>query len=83
MRGQIRKRGKTYSVVVYNGKDAKGKKVASAKTDNFGDFWFERQEPGKYSLVIEKTGYLPRKVEAFDCTKDINLGDYELSKKAG
>ena len=26
MRGQIRKRGKTYSVVVYNGKDAKGKK---------------------------------------------------------
>ncbi|MFY9812955.1 MAG: site-specific integrase [Dehalococcoidales bacterium] len=26
MRGQIRKRGKSYSVVVYNGKDAKGKK---------------------------------------------------------
>jgi len=26
MRGQIRKRGKSYSVVVFAGKDAKGKK---------------------------------------------------------
>ena len=31
MRGQIRKRGKSYSVVVYNGKDAKGKKNTFGK----------------------------------------------------
>jgi tetrathionate reductase subunit B len=63
--------------------NAKTKKKATLKTDNFGDFWFERQEAGKYSLVIEKPGYLPRKVDVIDCTKDINLGDFELSKKAG
>ena len=52
------------------------------KTDNFGDFWFERLEPGTYSLVIEKSGYLPRKVESIDASKDINVGDLELYKKA-
>ena len=60
---------------------SKGKK-ATLKTDNFGDFWFERQEPGTYSLVIEKAGYLPRKVEAIDASKDVNVGDLELYKKA-
>jgi tetrathionate reductase subunit B len=59
-----------------------GKKKFTAKTDNFGDFWFERMEPGTYSLVIEKAGYLPRKVEAIDASKDVNVGDLELYKKA-
>ena len=57
-------------------------KKATVKTDNFGDFWFERLEPGTYSLVIEKSGYLPRKVEAIDASKDVNVGDLELYKKA-
>jgi tetrathionate reductase subunit B len=56
------------------------KKVA-VKTDNFGDFWFERLEPGKYSLVIEKSGYLPLKVELVDASTDVNVGDLELYKK--
>jgi Fe-S-cluster-containing dehydrogenase component len=60
--------------------DAKGKKVAELKTDNFGDFWFERQEPGTYSITIESAGYLPRKVEDIDATKDVNIGDIPLSK---
>jgi Fe-S-cluster-containing dehydrogenase component len=63
--------------------NTKSKKKSTLKTDGFGDFWFERQEPGKYSLVIEKTGYLPRKVESIDCAKDLNLGDFEMSKKVG
>ena len=58
---------------------AKGKE-ATLKTDNFGDFWFERQEPGTYSLKIEKEGYLPREVKDIDASKDINVGDIELSK---
>jgi hypothetical protein len=33
--------------------------------------------------VIEKAGYLPRKVDTIDCTKDLNLGDFEMSKKVG
>jgi tetrathionate reductase subunit B len=62
-------------------KGARGKKVATLKTDNFGDFWFERLPAGTYSLLIEKTGYLPRKVEAIDASKDVNVGDLELYKQ--
>ena len=57
-------------------------KKSSLKTDNFGDFWFERQEPGTYSLSIEMDGYLPRTIEDIDATKDVNVGDIELYKKA-
>jgi hypothetical protein len=55
-------------------------KKATLKTDNFGDFWFERQEPGTYSVLIEKNGYLPRKVENIDATKDVNIGDIPMYK---
>jgi len=58
-----------------------GGKKSTLKTDNFGDFWFERQEPGTYLLLIEKSGYLPRKVESIDASQDVNVGDLELYKK--
>lgn len=58
--------------------DAKGKEVATLSTDDFGDFWFERQEPGQYSLVVEKSGYGSTTVEAIDASKDVNVGDIEL-----
>jgi tetrathionate reductase subunit B len=58
---------------------AKGKK-STLKTDNFGDFWFERNVPGIYSLKIEKAGYLPREIADIDASKDINVGDIELYK---
>jgi tetrathionate reductase subunit B len=61
--------------------DARGKKVATQTTDDFGDFWFERQEPGHYSLRIEMDGYAPKAVEPVDASKDVNVGDIELSKK--
>jgi len=59
--------------------NSKGKK-STLKTDNFGDFWFERNVPGTYSLKIEKTGYLPREIADIDASKDINVGDIELYK---
>ena len=62
--------------------DAKGKKVAALKTDDFGDFWFERQEPGTYYLEIEMKGYAPKTSEAIDASKDINVGEIELKAKA-
>ena len=62
--------------------DAKGKKVATLKTDDFGDFWFERQEPGIYSLRIEMNGYAPKTLEDIDASKDINVGEIELKAKA-
>jgi tetrathionate reductase subunit B len=58
---------------------AKGKK-STLKTDNFGDFWFERNPAGTYSLKIEKAGYLPREIANIDASKDINVGDIELYK---
>ena len=62
-------------------KDGKGKKVTSAKTDNFGDFWFEGLAVGNYSLGIEKAGYLSQKKEGISTEKDINVGDIPLYKK--
>ena len=53
----------------------------SLKTDVFGDFWFERQEPGVYSLRIEMDGYAPKTIEGIDATKDVNVGPIELAKK--
>ena len=55
-------------------------KKSTLKTDNFGDFWFERMPPGAYSLKIEKAGYLPRKIDSIDASKDVNVGDIELYK---
>ena len=73
--------GKVRRSKLYYLKDAKGKKVASVKTDVFGDFWFEGLKVGTYSVSIEKTGYLPREVTSISTEKDINIGDLELSKK--
>ena len=52
--------------------------TASVTTDDFGDFWFERQKPGIYSLRIEKSGYATKTVEPVDASKDVNVGDIEL-----
>jgi Fe-S-cluster-containing dehydrogenase component len=62
--------------------DAKGRKVAALKTDDFGDFWFERQEPGTYSLKIEMKGYASKTIEDIDASKDVNVGEIELKAKA-
>ncbi len=64
-------------------KNLKTGKKSSLKTDNFGDFWFERQEPGTYSLAVEKKGYLHRSIDSIDASKDVNVGDIELYKASG
>ena len=46
-----------------------------------GIFWFEGLKIGTYSLEIEKTGYLPQKMETISTEKDINVGDIALTKK--
>jgi tetrathionate reductase subunit B len=57
-------------------------KTASLTTDDFGDFWFERQEPGTYSLLLEKKGYASKTIDSVDAAKDINVGDIELHAQA-
>jgi tetrathionate reductase subunit B len=57
------------------------KTASSLETDIFGDFWFERQEPGRYSLRIEKSGYATKTVDSIDVRQDINVGDMELQAR--
>ena len=54
---------------------------SSLQTDFFGDFWFERQQPGKYSLLIEKDGYFAKIIEPIDASKDVNVGEIELHQE--
>jgi len=58
---------------------AKGKKRV-AKTDRFGDFWFEGLDDGTYTVTIEKGGYYSQKIDNISTEKDVNLGDIELHK---
>ena len=60
--------------------DGSGKEKATLKTDVFGDFWFERQEPGTSSIRIEMDGYAPKTIEGIDATKDVNVGPIEMAK---
>jgi len=50
-------------------------------TDLFGDFWFERKEPGQYQLKMEMDGYIPAILDDIEVTKDINVGDIEMRKR--
>jgi tetrathionate reductase subunit B len=61
--------------------NVESKKTSSLTTDLFGDFWFERQEPGQYSLKIESSGYMTAKIDAFDVSKDVNVGEIELHQQ--
>jgi len=62
-------------VIIKNGK--KDEKV-TVKTDDFGDFWIDRLQKGKYSVTIQKKGYFKKELEADTTEKDINLGDIAM-----
>jgi tetrathionate reductase subunit B len=55
-----------------------GDATATAKTDGFGDFWFEGLKVGNYSLKIEAGGKT-KTVDKISTAKDVNLGDIPLS----
>ena len=53
----------------------------TVSTDNYGDFWLKNLADGSYTLLIEKPGYLPKKLGPVDAvTADQNVGDVELWK---
>lgn len=63
--------------------DTEGNEINRVETDVFGDFWFERTEPGIYSIEINLPDYESKKIENIDATeKDINVGSIELRKTA-
>jgi tetrathionate reductase subunit B len=54
--------------------------TASAETDSYGDFWLNDLEPGTYTLLVEKDGYLSQKLGPVDASDDINVGDIAVWK---
>ncbi len=56
----------------------KGAKKWTATTDNFGDFWFEGLDEGKYALTIDK-GKKSKSFAGINTEKDVNLGDIPLT----
>ena len=55
--------------------------TATAKTDSYGDFWLKDLKDGRYTLLVEKGGYLSQKLGPVDVTeKDANVGDIALWK---
>jgi tetrathionate reductase subunit B len=55
-------------------------KTYTAKTDAFGDFWFQGLADSTYSLNIEARGFAAKKFAKLNTEKDINLGDIPLAK---
>jgi len=37
-------------------------------------------EPGEYTVLVEKPGYLPQKMGPVDASQDINVGDIAVWK---
>lgn len=55
-----------------------GDGTGTAKTDNFGDFWFEGLKVGTYSLKIEAAGKT-KTIANISTKDDVGLGDIPLS----
>jgi tetrathionate reductase subunit B len=58
----------------------KAGKTYTAKTDAFGDFWFQGLADGNYKLTIEAKGFAAKNYDKLNTEKDINLGDIPLAK---
>jgi len=59
-----------------------GGKTIEVLSDEYGDFWFKDLAVGKYDVVIEAKGFEFMVFKAVDATKDVNLGDIALERKA-
>jgi Fe-S-cluster-containing dehydrogenase component len=55
-------------------------KAYEAVTDSYGDFWLYDVEPGEYTVLVEKDGYLPQKMGPVDAAQAINVGDIAVWK---
>jgi tetrathionate reductase subunit B len=51
----------------------------TAKTDGFGDFWFNNLKIGNYSLEIKADGFKIKTIQDINTEKDVNLGDIPLT----
>lgn len=54
-----------------------------ALSDNFGDFWFKKLDPGQYDLTIDADGYKTVEMKAIQLDRSLNVGDFPLVKVQG
>lgn len=60
-------------------RDVGGGKTADVKTDEFGDFMFDRIEAGAYEVVVTAEGFEPKTLQADVTSLDLSLGDIDVS----
>ncbi|MDR3209448.1 MAG: 4Fe-4S dicluster domain-containing protein [Oscillospiraceae bacterium] len=58
-----------------------GYKTIEARTDDYGDFWFNDLQPGIYEVVIEAVGYEYKVFERVNAVSSVNLGDIPLARR--
>lgn len=51
------------------------------ETDEFGDFWFRRLNPGKYTVTIFAAGF-ESTAKTIELDKSMNIGDFPLKRTA-
>ncbi len=59
-----------------------GDAQAVTNSDEFGDFWFRKLDPGAYTLTIEAPGFVSQTVDV-KLEKSLNVGDFPLEREAG
>jgi len=60
---------------------ADGGKALAAKTDDWGDFWFDGLGDGTYKLTVNAAGFAPFTLDEISTVeKDAHVGDLALSK---
>lgn len=58
--------------------DKQSGEVRTTKTDDFGDFWFNKLPNGIYALKAELEGYISFEMSEIKVDKSLNIGDIPL-----
>jgi len=54
--------------------------VLETTSDGFGDFWFRRLEPGRYTLSIKAEGFMEQTKAGINLSESLNVGDFPLQR---
>lgn len=61
--------------------DKQSSQVRTTKTDDFGDFWFNKLPAGVYSLKAEREDYNSFEIDEIKVDTSINIGDIPLKAR--
>jgi hypothetical protein len=76
---EIHRNSSQYSNLADFWPTAEGYRGRFSLSASSGDFWLNNLKDGKYTLLLEKKGYMPQELGPADVTeKDANVGDINL-----